>query len=157
VDQQTLNQTVKFEGAYGVQCAERQNYQVHHEKEADSVKDSADDEVVFEDREPAAGDAIDGCGRECDEVVEKDAEDPDRDAAALDDLSAQQSGSNGAGNIGAIGNECSDQIERAGDGAAHKNGKSKASRLAFYGIRCGRHCDLVSSENWPEGFVERWS
>lgn len=73
--EQALNEAAVLIRPHGMVSAERQHNQLHKEEEPDPVEEAADNEVLAQEIQLSAGQAIHSSSRESDEVVDAEAED----------------------------------------------------------------------------------
>jgi len=89
---QSENQVVEFVWAAGMKGGERQDNEIHDFLHRTAKKQSANQRMILQEREPAACTVVNGGRRACDKEVQSDAENVGADASVKGAPSEQAAG-----------------------------------------------------------------
>src|SRR6266853_2772643 len=137
VDDEAQKDVVKGVRACGLKGGERQNDVTHYQFDGHPIEQAADQSVLGQKSELAAGDVVNGSDRRSDEEVQQDAENV-RTGASMKCLLAEQACRNYERNAAAEEDEGLNQVERSGDEAAYSDGEEGAAGGVCGGDSDGR-------------------
>jgi hypothetical protein len=126
VPEQTLDEVVELVGATNMFCVQGENDEVHDQISGYAIEETTDEEVVAQECESAAGEAIDGSDTCGNEKVEKEAQKPRSDAAVVG-IWTEEMACDPAADTPSDGDKGTDEVECAGNSSADKNRQQGAS------------------------------